>query len=110
MTDILRVLGQLIPANNVLTDLYAVPANTQTSISSITICNQNSSQGVLFSISVGIGGAADNPAQYVYYQLPLDINDTFIATVGFSLAAGDVVRCLIIGDNVSVNLFGVEVL
>ena len=109
MMETLKILGQLVPTPTVLSDLYVVPVSTMTSVSSIVICNQNSSLWVVFRISLAIGGEADAPSQYIYYDLPLDSNDTFIATIGVGLNAGDAVRVQSSGPNISFNLFGVEV-
>lgn len=108
MTDYVKIIAQNIPSAGILTTLYTVPANTMTSISSLVACNQNN-VGTSFNISVAINGAADTPAQYIFFQAPLDVNDSFVATMGISLAAGDVVRCLSSTGNVSFNIFGVEV-
>lgn len=107
MADSLKVLGQSFPTPSVLTDLYTVPASTQTTISSIIVCNQHT-DFINFSISIAVAGIADDPKQYIYYNLPLDTNDTFIATIGLSLNSTDVVR--VKTDNAaSFNIFGVEV-
>lgn len=108
MTEILQVLGQIVPIANTLTALYTVPSSTSASISSIIVCNQNNTI-VLFRIAVAVSGTVDSSKQYLYFDLPLDSNDTFIATVGISLATGDIVRVLSNTDNVSFNIFGVEV-
>ena len=108
MTEILQVLGQIVPSANTLTPLYTVPGSISASVSSITICNQNSLD-VLIRISIAVGGEADDPKQYLYFDLPLDGNDTFIATIGISLASGDIVRVQSNTENVSFNIFGVEV-
>jgi len=107
--ETLKVLGQAVPTANVLTDLYTVPASSSAVISSIVVCNQNSSSTIAFRVSVAVGGAADTPKQYLYYDLPLTNNDTFVATIGISLAQNDVVRIQSDTANVSFNLVGVEV-
>lgn len=107
MVDTLKVLGQSIPLTGVLTNLYTVPNGAQTSISSLVVCNQ-SNVGSSFNITVAIGGAADTAAQYLYFEQPIGIGDTFVATIGISLAAGDIIRCLSSTGSVSFNLFGVE--
>lgn len=108
MTEILQVLGQIVPDANTLTPLYTVPGSMSASVSSVIVCNQNS-LSVLFRISIAVGGVADDPKQYLYFDLPLDGNDTFIATIGISLAANDIVRVQSDTGNVSFNIFGVEV-
>lgn len=109
MGEILKVLGQLTPTANILTDLYTVPANSSTVISCVTICNRNSGVTALFRIAIAKSGAADAPEQYIYYNLPLVANDTFIATIGIALATGDVVRIQSNVSGTSFNLLGVEV-
>ena len=108
MTNTYQVLGQSNPTANVLTTLYITPAATSTTVSSITVCNQ-AGTFANFSVSVAVAGAADNAKQYVYYQLVIDGNDTFIATVGFTLAATAVVRVEASSSNISFCLFGVQV-
>jgi hypothetical protein len=109
MTDTLKVLAQAAPSPTVLTTLYTVPGATSTTVSSITVCNQNSSAIAAFRVSIAIGAAADSPEQYLYYDVPLIENDTFIAVVGLTLAATDVIRVQTSIANVSFGLFGVEV-
>ncbi len=106
--EVEKVLAQAAPLAAVLTNIYTCGA-TGAVISSIAICNRDPVLFASIRISIGVGGALDSPEQYVYYGLPIPPNDTFIATVGFSLALGDVVR--VYSDNavISVNLFGVEI-
>lgn len=108
MTDSLLVLGQSFPIANTLTTLYTVPGSTSVTVSSLTVCNQSVTPDA-FSLSVAPGGASDAPAQYIYYQLYLDGNDTFIATVGFTLATTDVVRVFSLNGTSSFSLFGVQI-
>jgi hypothetical protein len=106
VTDTLLVLGQAYPNATVLTALYTAP--TATTVSSLTVCNLVGAADY-FRISIAPGGASDTQEQYVYYDLYLDPNDTFIATVGFTLAATDVVRCRSLNGYLAFNLFGVQV-
>ena len=108
MAETLKVLAQLSPSINTLTTLYTVPSSTSTVVSSIIICNQNSTPAV-FRISIAIAGAADNVKQYLYYDLPILANDTFIATIGISLATTDVIKVYSTETNLSFTATGVEV-
>ena len=108
MGETLKVLGQAAPAAVTLTALYTVPAATQTAVSTITVANQNNS-AIAFRISVAIGGAADTPAQYIYYDVTVAKKDSFVATIGLSLGAGDIIRVQTDTANVSFNAFGSEV-
>ncbi len=108
MTDAIKILGQAKPGAATLSALYTVPALTQTTVSTLTVCNQ-SSVATSFRVSLAIAGAADTPAQYIYYDVPINGNDTFCATLGISLGAGDVCRCYNTLATLSFNLSGVEV-
>ena len=102
-----HILAQLSPTENVLTALYTVPAATQTTVSSFVICNTNTGSST-FRVSVAINGAVDALSQYIYYDLPVLDNDTFIFTGGMTLNAGDIVRVMAANQNVAFTLFGVE--
>ena len=103
-----KTLGQVSPAATTLTAIYTVPAATQTTISSIIICNTNSTASS-FSVSVAIGGASDTTKQYIYSLLPIQGNDTFIATIGLTLSATDVVRVYAANTNLAFSIYGVEI-
>lgn len=107
MTQTLKCLAQLVPTANTLTDLYVVPAATQTAVSSFVIFNSNSSS-INFLMSVARGGAADMfPAQYILNQ-PIDGYDSFVGTIGMSLNTTDVVRVQSDTAHVAFSLFGTE--
>lgn len=107
-TETLKVLSQTAPGATTLTDSYTVPALTQAAVSSIVVCNRSGSDAT-FRVSVAVAGAADSTKQYVYYDLTIPANDTFIATVGVSLGAADVVRVYASSANLSFSVFGAEV-
>lgn len=108
MADTFKILGQAALAATTSTNVYPVPPATTATISSITICNRASTP-CTFRISVAVAAAALTNAQYIYYDQPLDGNSTFVATLGITLAATDVIRAYASTANVSVNVFGVEV-
>lgn len=103
-----QTLGQSKPAATTLTALYTVPAGKQATVSSVTCCNQSTSNDTL-RISVAVAGAADATKQYLFYDLPIPANDTFTLTIGITLAATDILRCYSGSGNVSFNAFGIEV-
>lgn len=106
MAEAPGILGQSVPAAGVLTDIYS--PTTKAVVSSITFCNL-SAVDTSFRLSVAKAAAADAPKQYVYHDLPLIALDTFIATIGVTLAIGDVVRGYSPSGQVAFNLFGVEI-
>ena len=108
MADTLKILGQSNPLATTLTDIYTVPASTSTTVSSITVSN-NSATATTFRISVAVAGAADDPKQYLYYDVSINGNDTFVATIGITLAATDKIRIYATLATLSFNVFGVEI-
>lgn len=107
-TETRKVLGQAALAATSLTDVYTVPGATQAVVSTVSLCNRGTSEATV-RLSVAVAGAVDATSQYVYYDLPLPANDTFVATVGIALGATDVVRAYASTANVTVNVFGVEI-
>lgn len=108
MAETRKTLGQEALPATTLTDVYTVPGATSAVVSSISVCNRAASD-TTFRLSVAQAGAADATEQYLYYDVTLPANDTFVATIGVTLAATDVVRAYAVSANVSVNVFGVEI-
>ena len=107
MATTYKILGQSKPSAATLTAAYTVPALTTATVSTITVANQ-SSTATSFRISVAVNGAADTPAQYLYYDIAISGNNTFATTIGITLGAGDVVRVYNTLATCSFNIFGVE--
>lgn len=107
MAETRKILGQLNPAATTLTALYTVPGATQVVESTLFVCNQGAAAST-FRLSTSQNGAADDPKQYVYYDVAIAGNDTFARTVGVTLGAGDVVRVYAGNGNLSFNMYGVE--
>ena len=107
MAEILKVLGQLAPAATTLTAVYTVPAATSVVLSSMIVCNRGAT-ATTFRISIAVAGAADATKQYLYFDVPITKNNTFIATIGATLGATDVVRVYSGNTNLSFTLTGVE--
>ena len=107
MAEILRTLAQSAPGATTLTDAYTVPALTSVVLSSIIVCNRGAT-ATTFRISIAVAGAVDATKQYLYYDVPLSKNNTFIATIGVTLATTDIVRVYAGNANLSFTLVGVE--
>jgi hypothetical protein len=113
MANALKVLGQFTSgATGSLQTLYTVPGATSTTISSIAVCNQNNSV-IAFSVTINSVVLAKGD-QYLYGGnvaggLELSGPNTFTATLGITLATGDVVKVQTDTTNVTFQLFGVEV-
>jgi hypothetical protein len=108
MATTYKILGQVSPATGVETTLYAVPAATSAVGSSLIVANRGTSTAS-FRVSVSAAAAATTNKDYLYYDLQIGANDTFIATVGITLAATDVVRVYSSNTNLSFQLYGSEI-
>ena len=107
MATTLKTLAQSKPGAATLTDSYTVPAATTTVVSSLVVCNQ-SAVATAFRISVAVAALADTPKQYIYYDIAIPGNDTFIATIGLTLGATDVIRVYNTLATCSFNFYGQE--
>lgn len=108
MTDTLKVLAQSNPLATTLTDAYTVGSGKSAVVSTLVVCNRSSSSRT-FRVSVAIAGAANANSQYLYYDVTIEGNSTFTATLGITLAATDVVRVYASTTDLTFSLFGVEV-
>jgi hypothetical protein len=108
MADTQKVLAQSNPSATTLTDIYTVPASTGTVANTLVVANRSAIPAT-FRIAVAIAGAADNPKQYLYYDIAIEGNDTFTATIGITLAASDVIRVYAANATLSFTIFGIEI-
>jgi hypothetical protein len=108
MATTYKVLGQSAPLATTETDLYTVPALTSTIASSIIVCNRGATQAT-FRVSIAVNGGATGNKDYIYYDLLIAGNDTFIATIGVTLATTDKVKVYASSANFSFSLYGSEV-
>lgn len=102
-----KILAQSAPSATTATDLYTVPAATSAVVSSLVVCNRGATQAT-FRVSSSVAGAATATKDYLYYDLLIPPNETFIATVGLTLAATDKVRVYASTANLSFQIFGEE--
>ena len=103
----IKILGQqALPATSE-TDVYEVPAGMEAVISSLVIANRGSAAST-FRVSISVGGGVTADKDYLYYDIPIQGNDTFIATVGFTLQTGDVLRGYAGNNQLSYSAFGQE--
>ena len=108
MPNTYKILGQSSPSATTETDLYTVPALTSTVCSSISICNRGATQ-TTFRVSISQGGGATANKDYLYYDVTLAGNDTFIATIGVTLATTDKIKIYSGNASLSFQLFGTEI-
>jgi hypothetical protein len=107
MATTIKVLGQSNPSATTLTTLYTVPALTSAVCSSLTICNR-SATATSFRVAIRPSGASISNEHYLYYDVAIAGNDTFIATIGITLATTDVVSVYATLATLSFHLYGQE--
>ena len=108
MPNVYKILGQVSPSATTETDLYTVPSATSTVCSSLSICNRGGTQ-TTFRVSISPAGAATANKDYLYYDVTLAGNDTFIATIGVTLATTDVIRVYSGNASLSFQVWGTEI-
>lgn len=107
MADTLKVLGQSAPGATTETALYTVPGATTAIVNTLTICNR-SATAATFRVSVDVAGGGTANKDYIYYDLPIAGNDTFVATMGITLGAADILNVYASTANLSFSAFGME--
>ena len=110
-----KILGQIYPTANTLTNVYVTPAVTSAIVNSIYIANQDSANANVDLILRPINETLGNK-HYILQNQRLDQADTLIINLNITmnsaiiLAVNNTVRA---GEtqsaNISVNAFGLEV-
>ena len=108
MTTAYKTLGQVIPSATTNTDLYTVPSSTSTVASTLSICNQGSTNATV-NVAVRVAGASIATKQYLLYAMPINAYQSIFMTLGITLATTDVITIYASTANISFNLFGSEI-
>ena len=104
-SDPIKVLTRLAPSAAVEELLYSVPLSSAAKIQGFTVANR-SAVPTSFRFSISPKGAATVAADYVYYDLPITGNDTFMSTLDVELEAQDVIRVYATLATLSFTLYG----
>lgn len=107
-TSVYKILGQSAPSATTETDLYTVPAATETIVSTITVANR-SSTGATFRIAVCANGAATANKDYIAYDVAISSNGIYTFTLGLTLDATDKIKVYGSTANLSFGAFGTEI-
>lgn len=108
MPTVYKVLGQQIPVANTQTTIYQVPAGNSAVISTITICNQGSTNAT-YRLAIQKANAALTSNHFIAYDATVLSADTVALTFGLTLEANTVLSANILTSNCSVNVFGSEI-
>lgn len=107
MASAKKVLGQSYPDAGVLADVYTVPEDKQTVVSTFTVCN-HSNKSTTFRLAIAVEGEEDAEEQYLYRDVLVRGNRTFASTIGATMSAADAVRFSSKSGQCSINVFGSE--
>lgn len=102
-----KILGQSAPSATTETDLYTVPAATETIVSTIVVANRSSSDAT-FRISLSVDGAATSNKDYIAYDVTCPGSGLYSFTLGLTLNATDKIRVYASSANLSFSAFGSE--
>ena len=104
-----KVLGQAALTAETETDVYTVPADTEAVISTIVVCNRDSTANT-FRLAVRPDGATLADEHYISYDVPVEGTDATTLTIGITLDAGDVITAYSGASAlITVNVFGSEI-
>jgi hypothetical protein len=106
MSEIKKIIGQSAPSATTEATLYTVPDSKGAVISSLTVCNRGAA--ATFRVSVSYGGNATANTDYIYYDLPIAANETFIATIGVTVSNTDKIRVYASTANLTFQAYGAE--
>jgi hypothetical protein len=108
MANAYKVLGQTGDASANDVSLYTVPATTETVVSTIVVCNRETSANT-FRIAVKPDGATLANEHYLAYDTNIDASDSITLTLGITLGDTDVISVGASDANVSFSAFGTEI-
>ena len=104
-----KILGQIKPNANTLTNVYVTPAATSTVINTITICNQGPANSTIDLILRPVNETLANK-HYLLKNIAIPQADTLILSPGITMNAAVILAANNTLDaNVSISAFGVEV-
>lgn len=108
MATTYKVLGQSNPAATTNTNVYTVPANTQTIVSTIAVCNLGATVAT-YRIAIRPAGEALANKHYIAYDSSVTANNSIMVSFGGTLGAGDVITIYSSGNNIAFTAFGSEI-
>lgn len=108
MPTVYKVLAQSAPSATTNTDIYTVPASTQTVISTLVVANRASTDAS-YRIAIRPNGASIANQHYIAYDVTVGGGDSTNLTLGITIDAADVVTVYASTANLSFSVFGTEI-
>lgn len=104
-----KILGQAHPAGTSETDVYTVPASTETIVSTLTITNVTGSSANA-RVWARINGASTAHVNAILFDVPIAANSVAAFTLGLTLDASDVLTVRSsTGNSLTFQVFGSEI-
>jgi len=106
----IKRLGATVVVANTDTELYETPAGKSAVVSSIVVCNIGATErtfrvAIVEATAVGSVGNKD----YLYYDMSIPGNNTFVATIGATMATVNIILVRASHAEVVFSAFGSEV-
>ena len=108
MATTYKVLGQITPSAATATTLYTVPAATQTVVSTLIACNQDTATCTI-RVAVRPNGETLASKHYLAFEVTLAAQQTITFTLGITADAADVLTIQSSNAATSFNAFGSEI-
>lgn len=102
----ITVLAQLAPAATTETVLYEVLRGNRSFINGVTVCNRSNSNRS-FRLSISLLGAATVDSDYLYYDIALTANNTFMTDLGVTIGSPATIRVYASSADLSFTLYGI---
>ena len=104
-----KILGQAHPAGTSETDLYTVPASTETVISTLTITNVTGA-GASARVWIRSNGAATAHGNAILFDVSIGANSVAAFTLGITMDATDIITVRgSAGNHLTFQAFGSEI-
>jgi hypothetical protein len=104
-----KILGQACPANTANVTLYTVPANTNTIISTLSVCNM-SINNKTYNVAAVPSGETIEKKHMIAANGAIAAYDSIALTIGMTLGANDsIIVSSYDKDNIAFTIFGTEI-
>jgi len=109
MANAYKVLAQAHLTSTSDTNIYTVPAATESVISTIVVANITASADT-FNLAIRPDGETLANKHYIAKEVPIAANDSTTLTLGITMDASDVITATAATANaLSFNIFGTEI-
>lgn len=108
MATTYKILGQVSPTANTLSNVYVVPAATEGIVNSIIISNQTASNASFSIVVRPIDQSLDNK-HFVVRGCVVPASDTMTMTLSLTLPANTILAANTNSSSISFGAYGVEI-